>query len=50
MIIKDLVLDFVLLNHDKRDVRRFKALINVTSQPIVTNLVMKTNARTPLVQ
>lgn len=50
IIIKDLVLDFVLLSSDKRDVRRFKAQVNVTSQPIVSNLVMKTNARTPLVQ
>lgn len=44
------MLDFVLLSADKRDVRRFKAQVNVTSQPIVSNLVMRTNARTPLVQ
>lgn len=50
IIIKDLILDFVLISLDKRDVRRFKAQINVTSQPIVSHLTMKTNARTPLIQ
>ena len=40
----------MLISLDKRDVRRFRAQINVTSQPIVSNLVIKTNTRTPLVQ
>jgi hypothetical protein len=49
-IVRDLVLDFVLINKDKKDVRRFKAHINVLSQPIITNLEMRINARSSLVQ
>lgn len=50
IIIKDLILDLVLLSNDKRDVRRFRSQVTVTSQPMISNLVMRTNARTPLVQ
>ena len=50
IIIKDLALDLVLVSPDRKDVRRFKAHINISSQPIVSSLSLKTHARTPLIQ
>ena len=50
VVIKDLALDFLIINEDKRDVRRIKLHVNLASKPIVSDLIMKTTARMQIIQ
>ena len=50
VVIKDLALDFLLINQDKTDVKRIKLHLNIASKPIVSELIIKTTARVPIVQ
>jgi len=50
VVIKDLALDFLLINQDKTDVRRIKLHLNLASKPIVSDLIIKTTARVPIIQ
>ena len=50
MVIKDLALDFLLINENKRDVRRIKLYLNLASKPIISDLIIKTTARVPIIQ
>ena len=50
VVIKDLALDFLLIDQDKTDVKRIKLHLNIASKPIVSELIIKTTARVPIVQ
>jgi hypothetical protein len=50
VVIKDLALDFLLISNDKTDIRRIKLHLNLASKPIVSDLVIKTTARVPVIQ
>lgn len=50
VVIKDLALDFLLISNDKTDIRRIKLHLHLASKPIVSDLVIKTTARVPVIQ
>ena len=50
VVIKDLAIDFLLISEDKRDVRRIKIHLNIANKPIISEIMMKTSARTPIIQ
>jgi hypothetical protein len=50
VVIKDLSLDFLLINEDRRDIRRIKLGLNLASKPIQSDLIISTTARIPIVQ
>ena len=50
VVIKDLALDFLLINADKKDVRRIKLHINLACRPVANDLIIKTTARVPIIQ
>jgi hypothetical protein len=50
VVIKDLALDFLLISNDKTDIRRIKLHLNLASKPIVSDLIIKTTARVPIIQ
>jgi hypothetical protein len=50
VVIKDLALDFLLISTDKKDVRRIKLHLNIAAKPIISDLIIKTTARVPIIQ
>ena len=50
VVIKDLAIDFLLISEDKRDVRRIKIHLNIANKPIISEIMMKTPARIPIIQ
>lgn len=49
-VFKDLCLDFLLTNAEKTDVRRIKVHVNLGNKPIMSEIIMKTTARVPIIQ
>ena len=49
-VLKDLNLDFLLINEDRRDIRRIKVCLNLASKPIQSDLIISTTARVPIIQ
>lgn len=50
VVVKDLALDFLMINQNKTDVRRIKLHLNLATKPIVSDIIIKTTARVPIIQ